>query len=216
MTATQRTLLWIYAASIGIWPIRHLVISWVIRRLDILTPDSPRYEAPEPPLVTAIVPAKDEEERIDATVRAALGIEGVDVVVVVDDGSTDRTAVTARAAGARVVRHHRNRGKAAALESGAALVRELEDPPDGVVHDAPGLLGGLGRNTLRLAGGDLSHVLALVDSRGRSFLCPLGRAGRLRARSRRVLDRPAARATRAIRGRRSGRRARGRTDLVDA
>lgn len=108
-----------------------------------------------PPVRLAVViPAKDEEERIDATVRAALGIEGVDVVVVVDDGSTDRTAVTARAAGARVVRHHRNRGKAAALESGAALVRELEDPPDGVVHDAAG----------RALATDEPRALLLVDA----------------------------------------------------
>ncbi|MEJ5943988.1 glycosyltransferase [Pseudokineococcus basanitobsidens] len=88
--------------------------------------------------LAVVVPAKDEEERIAATVRAARSIDGVDVVVVVDDGSTDRTAVTARAAGARVVRHPRNRGKAAALESGGALVRDLERPPAGVVHDTAG------------------------------------------------------------------------------
>ena len=47
-------------------------------------------------------------------------------MVVVDDGSTDGTADAARAAGADVVRHERNRGKAAALETGVRRVRELE------------------------------------------------------------------------------------------
>jgi glycosyltransferase involved in cell wall biosynthesis len=71
-----------------------------------------------------VVPAKDEAERIDATVRAALAIDGVALVVVVDDGSADDTAAVAERAGATVVRHQRNRGKAAAMTSGAAAVAD--------------------------------------------------------------------------------------------
>ncbi|MBT2226537.1 glycosyltransferase [Nonomuraea sp. NEAU-A123] len=73
-----------------------------------------------------IIPAKDEADRIGATVSAALALPGVDLVVVVDDGSADQTGRVARAAGARVVRHSRNRGKAAAMESGAEAVRLLD------------------------------------------------------------------------------------------
>jgi glycosyltransferase involved in cell wall biosynthesis len=76
--------------------------------------------------VAAIIPAKDEGDRIGATVAAALVLPGVDLVVVVDDGSSDQTGRVAKAAGARVVRHSRNRGKAAAMESGAEAVRLLD------------------------------------------------------------------------------------------
>jgi glycosyltransferase involved in cell wall biosynthesis len=73
-----------------------------------------------------VIPAKNEADRIGLTVRSALTLPGVDLVVVVDDGSTDQTGRVARAAGAKVVRHSRNRGKAAAMETGAEAVRLLD------------------------------------------------------------------------------------------
>ena len=73
--------------------------------------------------VAVIIPARDEADRIRATVTAAAGLPGVALVVVVDDGSRDTTAEAARRAGAAVVRHARNRGKGAAMETGAELVR---------------------------------------------------------------------------------------------
>lgn len=76
--------------------------------------------------VAAIIPCKDEADRIIPTVRAVLALEGVDRVVVVDDGSTDQTAAAAHAAGADVIVHARNFGKAAALETGVRHLRELE------------------------------------------------------------------------------------------
>ncbi|TQJ48972.1 glycosyltransferase [Phycicoccus sp. SLBN-51] len=76
--------------------------------------------------VAAVIPAKDEADRIAATVRAVRAIDGVDLVVVVDDGSSDATATLAREAGAEVVRHARNRGKAAAMTTGAAQVAAIE------------------------------------------------------------------------------------------
>jgi glycosyltransferase involved in cell wall biosynthesis len=78
------------------------------------------------PTVAAVIPAKDEADRIAATVRAVRAIPGVDLVVVVDDGSTDATAELAREAGAEVVRHARNRGKAAAMTTGAGYVARQE------------------------------------------------------------------------------------------
>lgn len=76
--------------------------------------------------VAAVVPCKDEADRIGATVAAVAALDVVTRVVVVDDGSSDGTTAAAEAAGADVVRHPVNRGKAAALRTGVARVRELE------------------------------------------------------------------------------------------
>jgi glycosyltransferase involved in cell wall biosynthesis len=75
-----------------------------------------------------VIPAKNEAARIAATVTAAAGLPGVDLVIVVDDGSTDATGRLAEQAGATVVRHSRNRGKAAAMTSGADTVAAAGNP----------------------------------------------------------------------------------------
>jgi glycosyltransferase involved in cell wall biosynthesis len=77
--------------------------------------------------VAVVIPAWNEADRIEATVGAANSIPGVGLVVVVDDGSRDATAGRAREAGAAVMRHARNRGKGAAMESGAEAVRLLDE-----------------------------------------------------------------------------------------
>jgi hypothetical protein len=83
-------------------------------------------EGSRPSDVAVIIPARNEADRIQATVRAAAGIGGVALVIVVDDGSTDVTAAAARRAGAAVMRHARNRGKGAAMETGAEAARLLD------------------------------------------------------------------------------------------
>jgi glycosyltransferase involved in cell wall biosynthesis len=76
--------------------------------------------------LAVIIPAVNEAQSVAATVTAARKLDGVDLVVVVDDGSRDRTAAIAAEAGAHVTRHGRNRGKAAAMETGAGFVAGLE------------------------------------------------------------------------------------------
>jgi glycosyltransferase involved in cell wall biosynthesis len=76
--------------------------------------------------VAVVIPARNEADRIQVTVTAAAGLPGVGVVVVVDDGSRDATGQAARRAGAVVTRHARNRGKSAAMETGAEAVRLLD------------------------------------------------------------------------------------------
>lgn len=87
------------------------------------------------PRVVAIIPAYNEERTIGSVVLRAMA--HVHDVVVVDDGSTDATAQIAEAAGAIVVRHKRNRGKGAALNTGFYKAREL-DPDALVLLDADG------------------------------------------------------------------------------
>ncbi len=83
--------------------------------------------------VAIVIPAKNESDRIQATVKAAAGIPGADMLVVVDDGSGDGTGFVAENAGAIVLRHGRSRGKGAALETGAEAVGLLERSEDRAV-----------------------------------------------------------------------------------
>lgn len=76
--------------------------------------------------VAIVIPAKNESDRIQATVKAAAGLPGADLLIVVDDGSADDTGFVAENAGAIVLRHARSRGKGAALETGAEAVGLLE------------------------------------------------------------------------------------------
>jgi hypothetical protein len=76
--------------------------------------------------VAIVIPAKNESDRIQATVKAAAGLPGADMLIVVDDGSADDTGLVAENAGAIVLRHARSRGKGAALETGAEAVGLLE------------------------------------------------------------------------------------------
>jgi glycosyltransferase involved in cell wall biosynthesis len=72
----------------------------------------------EPHDVSVIIPAYNEEEGIGAVVAAVVGGGSWREVLVVDDGSTDRTAERAQGAGARVVRHPYNKGNGAAVKTG--------------------------------------------------------------------------------------------------
>ncbi|WP_135305888.1 glycosyltransferase family 2 protein [Haloarcula amylovorans] len=65
--------------------------------------------------VLAGIPAYNEENTIEEVVTEAA--EYVDEVLVVDDGSDDRTALAAKAAGAAVVEHDYNRGYGSALNT---------------------------------------------------------------------------------------------------
>lgn len=72
--------------------------------------------------VIAVIPAWNEERTIGEVVRSVLPYAAA---LVVDDGSGDRTAALARAAGARVVSHAVNRGLGAALGTGLEAALRL-------------------------------------------------------------------------------------------
>ncbi|HWO15991.1 MAG TPA: glycosyltransferase [Solirubrobacterales bacterium] len=115
------TLFWISAALIvythaGYPLVLRLLVS--LRRHPTLRPGA--WE--EPPLVSLIVAAYDEEDVIAAKVANALALDWPRdrlEVVVVSDGSTDDTAERARAAGADVVLDLPRGGKIAAQNAGA-------------------------------------------------------------------------------------------------
>jgi glycosyltransferase involved in cell wall biosynthesis len=69
-----------------------------------------------------LIPALNAERSIGAVVRDCKAVN--EDVLVVDDGSADRTADVAREAGAQVVSHPVNRGKGAALKTGFAYAIE--------------------------------------------------------------------------------------------
>ncbi len=78
--------------------------------------DSPAAGAVNRSNVAAVIPAYCEEKHVAEVVRRTLA--QLDHVLVVDDGSGDRSAEEARAAGADVVVHERNLGKGEAIKTG--------------------------------------------------------------------------------------------------
>jgi hypothetical protein len=76
--------------------------------------------------VAVVIPAYNEEDNIGAVLpRIPTSVCGVETaVLVVDDGSRDRTGDIARAHGAAVARHVINRGGGAALRTGYRLMSD--------------------------------------------------------------------------------------------
>lgn len=97
--------------------------------------------------LAVIVAARNEADRIAATLAALRGALPGAALWVADDASTDRTAEAAMAAGAQVVRRGRPHGKGANV--GAAVEAVLSD------ESAPGLVllcdGDLGASAAALA-----------------------------------------------------------------
>lgn len=75
----------------------------------------PSHAPSKGPHILAGIPAYNAAESISDVVREALAV--ADSVLVVDDGSSDETAVRAREAGASVIIHPRNRGYGGALKT---------------------------------------------------------------------------------------------------
>ena len=84
-----------------------------------IAPSTERYAD-----IAVLVPAYNEEAALEATLRELAGALPGAELVLVDDGSTDRTRSIARATpGVRVLVHHRNRGYGAALKSAVRRTR---------------------------------------------------------------------------------------------
>lgn len=71
-----------------------------------------------PSSVTIVIPAYNEEASIRSVLDGLRDWRERAEIIVVDDGSADRTAEIAKSAGVRVIRHSINKGYGAALKSG--------------------------------------------------------------------------------------------------
>lgn len=68
--------------------------------------------------VSVVIPAFNEEATVAQVVSVARKLSYVDEVIVVNDGSSDRTVEEAESAGATVISHKTNQGKGAAIKTG--------------------------------------------------------------------------------------------------
>lgn len=111
----------------------------------------------------AVVPALNEAHSIVDVVEAVA--QHVDVVVVIDDGSTDDTRALAAKAGATVIHHPRRLGVGAAVASGLSYAQEMGASAvvqiDGdAQHDAsfiPAVLAPLKRGADLVVGSRFEH-----------------------------------------------------------
>jgi glycosyltransferase involved in cell wall biosynthesis len=102
MSGMPATLFWIYAAIVAIWPIRFIVLTVILRRQEVLDGRSPRFDVPDAPMVSAILPCKDEEAYLSNCLASVCAQTYPNLeIIVVDDRSTDRTGEIARSFAAK-------------------------------------------------------------------------------------------------------------------
>jgi cellulose synthase/poly-beta-1,6-N-acetylglucosamine synthase-like glycosyltransferase len=111
----------VFWLAVGLLVYTHVGYPLLLRALVAMRGSRPAYEgSSELPSVSLIVAAHDEEEVIGRKVGDALALDyprGRLELIVADDGSTDRTAELARAAGADLVLEGPRAGKVATLNS---------------------------------------------------------------------------------------------------
>jgi len=73
--------------------------------------------------ISIVIPAKNEAEPLPVLLGEIKRLHPDAEIIVVDDGSTDRTAAVAEEKGAHVVRHRYSMGNGAAIKSGARAAR---------------------------------------------------------------------------------------------
>jgi hypothetical protein len=151
-------------------------------------------------VVLALVPARDEAERVGATVRALRDLPGVTEVLVVSDGSTDATAARALEAGAHCLDLPRNLGKGGALNAGLAAlmgrVAERVSPEPAVLlladADLAETAGRLGRLLDPVLDGEADLAIADLPAQhgagGFGVAMGLARVGMARATGRRMSE----------------------------
>jgi glycosyltransferase involved in cell wall biosynthesis len=77
--------------------------------------------------ITILIPAYNAESSLGELVRRLHSTMGNVQIIVVDDGSSDGTNEAAASMGALVLRHEKNRGKGAALQTGFEYITKQPD-----------------------------------------------------------------------------------------
>ena len=93
-----------------------------------------------PETVSILIPAFNEGPVVADVIGALRATANWHEIILVDDGSSDETAASAEAAGARVLRHPYNKGNGAAVKTGiraASAQSAHEDPQSGFARLAP-------------------------------------------------------------------------------
>lgn len=88
-------------------------------------------------IIHILIPAYNEGNKIGQVIDL-LKKSGYHNILVIDDGSHDKTSMSAKNSGAEVLRHIINRGQGASLRTGIEYLKEEYDPDIIVTFDADG------------------------------------------------------------------------------
>ena len=98
MTSNEVTVLVVGIILLTLWIVRNVFISNALRRQILVAPDPTAPLPDNPPKVTILVAAKDEEENIGECIDSLMALSYPNLeFIVIDDRSTDRTAEIVRA-----------------------------------------------------------------------------------------------------------------------
>ncbi|RBP72684.1 glycosyltransferase family 2 protein [Marinobacter nauticus] len=97
---------------------------------------------------SVVIPAKNEAIGIGDVIRKIANLDGLEEVIVVNDGSADDTAAVAEGAGAKVISHPYSKGNGAAIKTGAKIAKSeiivfMDGDGQHRPEDIPKLLRGL-------------------------------------------------------------------------
>jgi glycosyltransferase involved in cell wall biosynthesis len=133
--------------------------------------------------ITVVIPAFNEEKSIAQVIRSVSAHVPQARILVIDDGSTDATAVQARTAGADVISHPLNKGNGAAVKTAlrtisGGLVAILDADGQHDASDLPRLFSALNKYDLAVgarqfkgsAGSFLRNLGNIILSKLASFL----------------------------------------------
>ena len=102
MSTLQVTILCLYALVLLVWATRYLTVSRAWRAMPFLTSQHPPYQEEDPPLVSVLIPAKDEEVSIGQCLLSVLNQSYLRLeAIIIDDRSQDGTANVVREIAAR-------------------------------------------------------------------------------------------------------------------